>query len=582
LPIFSSDDKEVDMFLSPGASAVRDIPCALPPQSGPSERAASIDDDIWQIGNLPESGRLPAFRHLIDAFDAPDETRLTALAGQIRHLCINDRLSQFNVLLRMNREFLGRHPTAFTEQIAHLPPDERRNAFNRLLSETVLLDSRHSDEHLETLGRQIRWLDEKDRLNGFDGIFRKIELAFGEERRAVQFVSLAEQVPHLENKPMFNRFERTLDKIAGLSEEKQRAVYLGALTPQIENFPIEARLKVFKRIAARIKALGKTQQLADESCIALLNKLKVQIGCLSPYGYNDQLTARRRIVQVATDLSLREPSPQPTDASLPGNTMQKIHSLVALGVSNPVAAAIEVMQTPSDGRHIGQQIAGLMNRYPHAGAVALKAYLELVNALHLSAHLSSEEVQSLLLPKFKEERHLPISAVVASHWLSQATPAFVRTLANSATQNSAKRSVQTRLRLRQSDQHHWQLRMQGSADFYKQAKRGIADLPAAEQDTSALRLLLGNGLIPPRRDLRRIAERLPATAVLMVGPMPSMTELLARLNHVMSAALQTPAPSPAAPMRRSSNPLLAREAATLIPGALPFSARSDSMPALEF
>jgi hypothetical protein len=262
--------------------------------------------------------------------------------------------------------------------------------------------------------------------------------------------------------------------------------------------------------------------------------------------------------------------------------MQKIHSLVALGVSNPVAAAIEVMQTPSDGRHIGQQIAGLMNRYPHAGAVALKAYLELVNALHASAHLSSEEVQSLLLPKFKEERHLPISAVVASHWLSQATPAFVRTLANSATQNSAKRAVQTRLQLVQSDQHHWQLRMQGSADFYKQAKRGIADLPAAEQDTPALRLLARHGLIPPDRELRRIAEKLPAAASTIAGSMPTMSEVLAHLNHVMAAALQTPTPSPAAPMRSSSNPLLAREAVALIPGALTFSARSDSLPALEF
>jgi hypothetical protein len=519
---------------------------------------------------------------LIDAFDAPDETRLTALAGQIRHLCINDRLSQFNVLLRMNREFLGRHPTAFTEQIAHLPPDERRNAFNRLLCETVLLDSRHSDEHLETLGRQIRWLDKKDRLNGFDGIFRKIELAFGAERRAVQFVSLAEQIPHLENKPTLDRFERTLDKFAGLPDEKQRAVYLGALPPKIENFPVEVRLKIFKAIAARIKALGKTQQLADESCIALLNKLKVQICCLSPYGYNDQLTGRRRIVQVATDLNLRESPPQPTDARLPDNAMQKIHGLAGLGMSNPVAVAIEVMHMQSDRRHIGKQIAGLVNRYPRAGAVALKAYLELVNALHASAHLSSEEVQSLLLPRFKEERHLPISAVVASHWLSQATPAFVRTLANSATQNSAKRAVQTRLRLAQSDQHHWQLRMQGSADFYKQAKRGIVDLPAAEQDTSALRLLLWHGLIPPGRDLRRIAERLPAAAATIAGSMPSMSEVLARLNHVMAAERQTPAPSAAAPTRHSSNPLPAREAAMLVPGTVGLSARSDSTPALEF
>jgi hypothetical protein len=93
------------------------------------------------------------------------------------------------------------------------------------------------------------------------------------------------------------------------------------------------------------------------------------------------------------------------------------------------------------------------------------------------------------------------------------------------------------LNLEQSDQHHHQRKMQPKADFFKQVKRSIAGLPVGTQDTPALRLLAAQGLIPPKRELGKIAEGLPAAAPAAASLMPAMNGIATRIDDVMPAVL---------------------------------------------
>jgi hypothetical protein len=191
-----------------------------------------------------------------------------------------------------------------------------------------------------------------------------------------------------------------------------------------------------------------------------------------------------------------------------------------------------MMERQCDGAHIGLWLAGLMNRYPHAGAAPLKAYLELADALRAGGHLRREDIQSLLLPEKEEETHLPISAAVASHWQSPAAQPFVNALAN-AVPEGAKGQVISRLSLLQSDQQHQQSRMQYPADFFKQIKRVIKNLPASERDTPALRLLVGHELIPPYRELGKIARELPDAGPSAAAPAPTIDAIAASIDAAL-------------------------------------------------
>lgn len=551
------------MFPFPSTSAAPHIPFTPLRESGPLESAPFSDDDVEQIRNLPEADRWLAFKRLTDtagardpeqrdtrlialtrqlehlpqeqrwtafellsgASDALGEAQLATLAEQIQHLQINERLIKFNELFEINRKILGRHPAAFTRQIEHLAPEQRRDAFNRLLCDAVGLDAQQCAAHVEALGEQIRWLaHKKDRLDGFDGIVRAIERLVAAEQQGAQFVALARKILHLGSGDMSNCFRCIFNKIDGLPTGERRAAHLSTL--------IQENLSWMSlEILIKIEALGATQRISREACRALLAEFESR---RSPNTFIDDLL-KLPIKRIREDLSARELSSQAADEAatanpninrreqpepvqfspeqftLPSDALKNINALTELSRRDPAAAA-GIMKLRHDGAHIGLWIAALMNRFPRTGEMPLKAYLELVDALRAGGHLKSKEVQSMLLPEKAEERHVPISMAVASHWQSGIAQPFVSTLAN-ALREGGKEQVISRLSLEQSDRQHRQLTMRASADFYKQIKRGIANLPVDEQDTPAFRVLAGHGLIPPDRELGKIAQKLPGLNV---------------------------------------------------------------------
>jgi hypothetical protein len=169
-----------------------------------------------------------------------------------------------------------------------------------------------------------------------------------------------------------------------------------------------------------------------------------------------------------------------------------------LSREEPVAAAAEILRRRPDGGHIGLWLAELAKRCPGVGDAPLEAYLALVNRLRDADCLKPLHVRALLLPKMEGEKYLPISAAAALRWRSPVAQRFASTLVDAMPKEYAKDVVRS-LGLKQS-----------GADFYKQVKRSIRNLPPAQQDTPALRLLVRHGLIPPERELGRIAKKLPA------------------------------------------------------------------------
>jgi hypothetical protein len=295
--------------------------------------------------------------------------------------------------------------------------------------------------------------------------------------------------------------------------------------------------EIFLRTAYRIEALGAEQWISREACRALLEEFESRRSSMPsiiedhfklPFkqirkGLSARELSAQAVDQAATaipNINRREP-PEPVRLSpgqfiLPSDALKHIKELTELSRRNPAAVA-EIVKLRRDGEHIGLWIAALMNRFPRTGEVPLKAYLELLDALRAGGHLTSEEVQSLLLPENAEERHLPICMTVASHWQSGMTQPFVSTLANTLRE-SGKEQVISRLSLAQSDRQHRQLAMQASADFYEQIRRRIANLSVDERDTPALRLLDQNELIPPDRALNSIARELPVLDASAAAP----------------------------------------------------------------
>lgn len=257
-------------------------------------------------------------------------------------------------------------------------------------------------------------------------------------------------------------------------------------------------------------------------------------------GQSSQTAHARQAVAAVTEAdepvlasAAEEPAPLPQQAfpwpsayGSPASALQALKHLAQAATHDPAAVAAELMRQWPSG-HIGLWTADLANKAPDSAAAPLKVYLELLDALRAGGDLTSEQARSLLLPEIDGERHVPISTVVATHWSSMplAAEAFVSALVN-ATPESAAGQVISRLQLEQSNRHHPQIGMQYSADFYKQLKRGMKDLPAARRDTAALRRLAEHGLIPPGRELGKMARKLPAAASATAGSMRRMNEIV--------------------------------------------------------
>jgi hypothetical protein len=367
---------------------------------------------------------------------------------------------------------------------------------------------------------------EKDRLDGFDGIVRAIERLVPADRQGAQFVTLARQIMYLGHEDASNSFDAVFNRLAGLPTREQCAAHLSTLIQENLSW---VSTEILLRTAYRIEALGAEQWISTEACRALLEEFESRRASMPPIiedhfklpfkqirkGWSARELSAQAVEQAATanpNINRGE-RPEwlwfsPELFTLPSDALKHIKELTELSRRNPSAVTATV-KPRHDGAHIGLWLAALMNRFPRTGEVPLKAYFELLDALRAGGHLRPQDVQSLLLPENAEQRHLPISTTVASHWQSGMAQPFMSTLANTLREGG-KEQVISRLSLAQSDRQHRQLAMQASADFYKQIKRRIANLSVDERDTPALRLLDENGLIPPHRELARMVRELPA------------------------------------------------------------------------
>jgi hypothetical protein len=281
----------------------------------PEQRNAQFIAAIRQIKHLNKEERYQAFELLSGPKtpDMPDilyEMRLVALADQIEHLDINRRLSQFNVLFEMTGKLPAGHPAALVRQIEHLAPEQRRDAFDRLLAGAAELDPQPRAAYLNTLGMQLRWLHRKDAWDGFDRLFREIEL-LPAQLGTTQLIKLVKRSGYIPTgsrgyMPHSKRLDRIIRKITGGSNETQRVAHLNTLIRKIGSLQEGMRMTVFMRIVARIETLGKERLFAGESSNALLDELRGQIRWLSTSGYNDRAIAELQIDETTGKLHALE------------------------------------------------------------------------------------------------------------------------------------------------------------------------------------------------------------------------------------------------------------------------------------